>query len=227
MAGEAEDAHRRRLRRLVRRQVALQELACAVGAEASGRSSDGGGPRRLRGSLCRPERERQLGGGIGFGASWKATSPARSTSLRSNAGLPEAYIGYWIDEALAGNGLRARPAWWCSASRSKSSVFTGWRSPSCRGIARAVASCGSWAARGGYRDRLSRDRRQMGGPRPLRDHPEEWQTRHKDLVRTWLKRAERATRPFPPALAGRSCLPPMTAPGLGQRPTFRFLIWCL
>ena len=52
------------------------------------------------------ERERQLGGGIGFGIFLEGSLAGEITLSSIQRGpFQQAYIGYWIDEDLAGNGL--------------------------------------------------------------------------------------------------------------------------
>jgi ribosomal-protein-alanine N-acetyltransferase len=52
------------------------------------------------------ERERQLGGGIGFGIFVEGRLGGEITLSSIQRGpFQQAYIGYWIDEELAGNGL--------------------------------------------------------------------------------------------------------------------------
>ena len=52
------------------------------------------------------ERERQLGGGVGFGmfAEGQLTGEITLSSIQRGP-FQQAYIGYWVDEQLAGNGF--------------------------------------------------------------------------------------------------------------------------
>ena len=84
----------------------MRQLASAVGAQAERRSGAVGGPPQLRGALRHPRRERHLGTGYGFGI-FVGDRFAGEVTLSSIQRGPfqSGFIGYWIDEELAGRGL--------------------------------------------------------------------------------------------------------------------------
>ena len=84
------------------------------------------------------ERERQLGTGYGFGIFVGERFAGEITLSSIQRGpFQSAFIGYWIDEALAGRGSRPRRSWSRCASPSRRSRCTGSRSPSSRGTSPA------------------------------------------------------------------------------------------
>ena len=118
------------------------------------------------------ERERHLGTGYGFGI-FVGERFAGEVTLSSIQRGPfqSAFIGYWIDEALAGRGLvpeavvvTLRFAFEAiSLHRVEISII-----PRNLASRRVVEKLGH--PRGGHGPALPRDRRRVGGPRALRHH---------------------------------------------------------
>ncbi len=118
------------------------------------------------------ERERQIGTGFGFGIFVEGRFVGEITLSSIQRGpLQSAYIGYWIDEAVAGQGLMPE-----AVVTMLQYAFESLRLhrveiniiPRNAPSRRVVEKLGI-RIRGDLRA-LPRDRRRVGGPRPLRHH---------------------------------------------------------
>jgi len=136
------------------------------------------------------ERERQLGGGVGFGIFLEGRLAGEITLSSIQRGpFQQAYIGYWIDEDLAGNGLAGEAV-----------VVVLRYAFDELGLHRVEIAIvpRNWPSRRVVEKLALREEGVAVGFLEIdgkwEDHvryaitAEEWQVRHTDLVRTWLKR---------------------------------------
>jgi [ribosomal protein S5]-alanine N-acetyltransferase len=136
------------------------------------------------------ERERQLGGGIGFGVFLEGQLAGEITLSSIQRGpFQQAYIGYWIDEQQAGHGLAGeavvvvlRYAFEQLGLHRVEIAIVPRNSPSRRvveklGLREEGIAVGFLEIDGKWEDHVR-----------YAITAEEWQDRHGELVRTWLKR---------------------------------------
>jgi hypothetical protein len=117
------------------------------------------------------ERERQMGTGYGFGIFVEGRLAGEITLSSIQRGpFQNAFVGYWVDRAMAGQGLapEATVAVLRFAFEELACTGSRWPSSPATGPAGGWSRSSSCAKRGG--SALPRDRRAVGGPRPLRHH---------------------------------------------------------
>jgi ribosomal-protein-alanine N-acetyltransferase len=136
------------------------------------------------------ERERQLGGGIGFGLFTEGHFAGEITLSSIQRGpFQQAYIGYWVDEELAGRGLAPeavvivlRYAFEELGLHRVEIAIVPRNLPSRRvvdklGLREEGIAVGFLEIDGRWEDHVR-----------YAVTSEEWDERHVELVRTWLKR---------------------------------------
>ncbi len=168
----------------------MRAMAAAVGAPAQGAPV----PSEDRASFAARcgirERERHLGSGYGFGI-FVGDRFAGEVTLSSIQRGPfqSASIGYWIDEALAGNGFTPEAVVVTLRFAFERSRCTGWRSRSSPATPPAVGwSRSSVSAQEGIAERFL----EIDGV--WEDHvryaitSEEWAVREPELAADWLTR---------------------------------------
>ena len=165
-------AHRERLPVVARGAHPVRRLAAALGATPQGAPVPSEDRPSFAARCGIRERERHLGTGYGFGI-FVGERFAGEVTLSSIQRGPfqSGFIGYWIDEALAGRGLvpeavvvALRFAFEAiSLHRVEISII-----PRNHGQSAGGREAGD--PRGGRGTSLPRDRRSLGGPRPLRRH---------------------------------------------------------
>ncbi len=82
-------------------------MAVALGAAPCASAAAAGGPGQLCGAaVAARERERQMGSGYGFGIFVEGRLAGEITLSSVQRGpFQNAFVGYWVDQSLAGNGL--------------------------------------------------------------------------------------------------------------------------
>jgi ribosomal-protein-alanine N-acetyltransferase len=137
------------------------------------------------------ERERQLGGGIGFGMFTESQLSGEITLSSIQRGpFQQAYIGYWVDEQLAGHGFAGeavvivlRYAFEELGLHRVEIAIVPRNLPSRRvvdklGLREEGVAVGFLEIDGRWEDHVR-----------YAITSEEWQERRSDLLRIWLKRA--------------------------------------
>ena len=117
-------------------------------------------------------RERELGTGYGFGIFVRGRFAGEiNISSVQRGPFQTAYVGYWIDEAMAGNGY-VPEAFVVVAKFAFEDLMLHRLQVSIIPRNRAEPSCGRKArfAQRGDGPPLPRDKRGLGGPRALRDN---------------------------------------------------------
>ena len=144
--------------------------------------------RRLVSRCAIRERERQMGTGYGFGIFFEGRFVGEITLSSIQRGpLQSAYIGYWSRREGGGPWLDARSGGDHVAVRLRVAQITPSRDQHHSEKCRVQTGCRkARVALRGHRGALPRDRRRLGGSRPLRDDVRGVERSRPELVANWL-----------------------------------------